>query len=156
MAGVYLQVSASDPCGGADIHADLCFSFHQLWVPVTQGKGSSKQNHPRVCVHTMMVSPLVYWAAVAKKAREETPKFGGAKSETEKFGPLKVALGNIPAFCANHTVSLRPPAHKHHFTQISGNFGSGEQSLKSPLTYSCIGKLFRFASERRGRAETPR
>ena len=156
MAGVYLQVSASDPCGGADIHADLCFSFHQLWVPVTQGKGSSKQNHPRVCVHTMMVSPLVYWAPVAKKAREETPKFGGAKSDTEKFGPLKVALGNIPAFCANHTVRLRPPAHNRHFTQLSGNCRNGEQGLKSPFTYSCIGKLFRFASERRGRAETPR
>ena len=55
-AGVYLHVSVSDPCDGADIHADLCFSFHQLWVPVTQGKGSSKQKHLRVCVHTIIVS----------------------------------------------------------------------------------------------------
>ena len=27
-AGVYLQVSNSDPRDRADIHADLCFSFH--------------------------------------------------------------------------------------------------------------------------------
>ena len=154
-AGVYLRVSASDPCDGADIHADLCFSFHQLWAPVAQGKGSSKQKHPRVCVHIMIVSPLVYWAPVAKEAREEIPKFGGAKSDTKKFGPLKVALGNIPALCANHTVCLRPPALNRHFTQFSGNCRCGEQGLKPPLTYSCIGGLFRFASERRARAETP-
>ena len=102
-----------------------------------------------------MVSPLVYCAPVAKEAREETPKLGGAKSDTETFGPLKAALGNIPALCANHTVRLRPPARNHHFTQFSGNCRSGEQGLKPPLTYSCIGELFRFASERRARAETP-
>ena len=145
--GVDLQVRASDPCDGADIHADLCFSFHQLWVPATQGKGSNKQKHPRVCVHTTMVLPLVYWAPAAKKPREETPKFGGPKSDAKKFGPLKVALGNIPALCANHTVRLRPPAHNHHFTQFSGNFRSGEQDLKPSLTYSYIGGLFRLASE---------
>ena len=155
-AGVYLQVCASDLCDGADIHADLCFSFHQLWVPATQGKGSNKQKHPRVCVHTTMVLPLVYWAPVAKIAREEIPKFGGAKSDTEKFGPLKAALGNIPALCANHTVRSWPPAHSRHFTQFSGNFRSGEQDLKPPLAYSCIGGLFRFASKRRARSETPR
>ena len=55
-----------------------------------------------------MVLPLVYCAPVPKKAREETPKLRGAKSDTEKFGPLKAALGNIPALCANHTVRLRP------------------------------------------------
>ena len=102
-----------------------------------------------------MVSPLVYWVPVAKKAREETPKFGGVKSDTEKFGPLKAALGNIPALCANHTVRLRPPAHNHRLTQFSGNCRSGEQGRKPPLTYSYIGKFFRFTSERRGRAETP-
>ena len=101
-----------------------------------------------------MALPLVYWAPVAKKASEETPKFGGAKRRTGKFGPLKVALGSIPAFCAYHTVRL-PFAHNHHFTQFSGNFRSEEQNLKPPLTYSCIGKLFRFTSERRARAETP-
>ena len=154
-AGVYLQVRASDPCDGADIHADLYFSFHQLWVPVTQGKESSKQKHPPVCVHIMMVSPLVYWAPVAEKAREKTPKFRGVKSDTEKFEPLKVVLGNIPALCAKHVVRSPPPAHNRHFTQFSGNFRSGEQGLEPPLKYSCIRGLFRFASERRARAETP-
>ena len=155
-AEVNLQVCGSDPCDGADIHADLRLSFHQkLWVPVTQGKGSSKKKYLRVCVHIMMVLPLAYWAPVAKKACEETPKFRGAKSDTEKFGPLKVALGNIHALCANYAVCLGPPAHNRHFTQFSGNFRSEEQGVKPPLTYSCIGGLFRFASERRARAETP-
>ena len=149
---VYLQVGASDPCDGADIHADLCFFFRQVWVPaLTQGKGPSKQKHPRVCVHIMMVSPLVYCAPAAKKPRE-TPKFWGAKGDTEKFGPLKVALGNIPALSAIHTVCLQSPAHNHHFTQFSGNYRSGEQGLKPPLRYSRIGGLFRFASEQRAGA----
>ena len=129
--GVNLQVCASDPCDGADIHADLCFSFPQLWAPVTQGKGSSKQKDPRVCVHIMMASPLVYRLPAAKKAREETPKFGGAKSDTEKFGPLKVALGDIPTLCANHTVRSQSPAHNRHFTQFSGNCRSREQGPKT-------------------------
>ena len=94
-----------------------------------------------------MVSPLVYWTPVAKKAREETPKFGGAKSDIDIFGPLKFALGNISAFCANSTVRLQSPAHDHYFTQLSGNCRRGEQALKPPLTHSCIGKLFRFMSE---------
>jgi hypothetical protein len=62
-----------------------------------------------------MASPLVYWAPVTKKALEsETPRFGGAKSEAEKFTPLKVALENIPALCANHVIRLRRPACNHH------------------------------------------
>ena len=77
-----------------------------------------------------------------KEAREDTPKLGGAKSDAEKFGPLKVALGNIPALCANHEVRLRPPAHNRHFTQFSGICRRGEQDFKPPLTYSCTGKLF--------------
>ena len=88
-----------------------------------------------------MVSPLVYWAPVGKKALEETPKLGGAKSGTEKFGPLKAAPGNIPALCANHTVRLRPLLTTI-ISQFSGNCRSGEQGLKPPLTYSCIGELF--------------
>ena len=58
----------------------------------------------------MMVSSLVYWVPVGKKVLE-TPKFVGAKSDTEMFRPLKAALGNIPALCANHTVRSQPPAH---------------------------------------------
>ena len=89
---------------------------------MTQGRESSKQKYPRVCVHIMMVSPFVYWAPVARRAREETPKFGGAKSDTEKFGPLKIALGNIPTLCANHTVRSQPPAHNivsHSFQETT-------------------------------------
>ena len=117
-AGAHLQASASGPCDGTEIHADFCFSFHQLWILVTHGKGSKIRKHPQVCVHMMMVSPLVYCAPVAKEAREETLKLEGAKSVKEKFEPLKVALGNILALRANHKVRLRCLAHNRHFYTI--------------------------------------
>ena len=60
-----------------------------------------------MCTYNNCV-PLVYRAPVAKEAHEEAPKLGGATSDTGKLGPLKVALGNIPALCANHEVRLRP------------------------------------------------
>ena len=160
-AGVNLQVCASDPCDGADIDADLCFSFHQLLVPVTEGEESSKREHPtRVCVHVMMVSPLVYCVPVAMKAREETPKFGGAKSDTDIFGPLKFALGNISAFCANSTVRLQSPAHNHHFT-ISHDFqettavGNKLSNLLSRIVAleSCFASCPSDLEEQRGRED---
>ena len=39
---------------------------------------------------------------VAERARM------GAQDDTEKFGPLKVVLGAIPALYANHEVCLKP------------------------------------------------
>ena len=60
-----------------------------------------------MCTYNNCV-PLVYRAPVAKEAHEEAPKLGGATSDTGKLGPLKVALGNIPALCTNHEVRLRP------------------------------------------------
>ena len=76
-----------------------------------------------------MVSPLVYSTPVAMKAREETPKFWSAKSDRDKFGPLKFAVGNISAFFANSAVRLQSPAHYHRFTQFSGKHRCGEQAL---------------------------
>ena len=94
-----------------------------------------------------MAPPLVYCAPATKKAREETQKLGSVKSDTGKFGPLKIGLANIPALCANHTVRLRPLAYHRHFTRFSGNCRGGKEGLKPPLTYSYIGGLFRLASE---------
>ena len=41
-------------------------------------------------------------------------------------------------------------------TQFSGIRCRGEQGCNPLLTHNCIGGLFRFASERCGRAETPK
>ena len=57
----------------------------------------------------MIASALVYRALVARKTQEHT-LLGGAKSNTEKFGPLKVVLEKICALFADRTVRLQSPA----------------------------------------------
>ena len=56
-----------------------------------------------------MASALVYRVPVAKKTHEHT-LLGGAKSNTEKFGPLKVVLEKIPALFADRMVRSQSPA----------------------------------------------
>ena len=56
-----------------------------------------------------MASAHVDHAPVAKKTHEHT-LLGGAKSNTEKFGPLKVVLEKIRALFADRTVRLQSPA----------------------------------------------
>ena len=52
-----------------------------------------------------MALALIYHAIDAENTRENAlPK--GAKSNAEKFGPLKVVLGKIPALFADRTVRL--------------------------------------------------
>ena len=58
---------------------------------------------------------------VAERARRGT-LLGGAQGDTEKFGPLKVVLGAIPAIYANHEVRLKPCAQHSPFTNtLLGN-----------------------------------
>ena len=57
----------------------------------------------------MTASALVHHAPVAKKTHEHT-LVEGAKSNTEKFGPLKVVLEKIRALFADRTVRLQSPA----------------------------------------------
>ena len=67
--------------------------------------------HTLVSAHiTTEALALVCHALVAdsEKAREETSLVGG-KDNTEKFGPLKSVLGNVPALYANSEVCLQPP-----------------------------------------------
>ena len=52
---------------------------------------------------------LIYHALVAKKTREYT-LLGGAKSTTEKFGPLKEVLEKINALFADRAVRLQSSA----------------------------------------------
>ena len=59
---------------------------------------------------------FAYDLPVAKRARR------GAQDDTEKFGPLKVVLGAIPALYANHEVRLKPRAQRFPFTNtLPGN-----------------------------------
>ena len=79
--------------------------------PLAEGSSDTggrpgQRRHPRVCEHVMMASALVYRASVAKKTHEHT-LLRGAKSNTEKFGPLKLVLEKICALFADRTVRLR-------------------------------------------------
>ena len=57
----------------------------------------------------MTASALIYNALVAKKIHEDT-LLRGTKSNTQKFGPLKVVLEKIRALFADRTVRLLSPA----------------------------------------------
>ena len=92
----------------------------------------------------------------AKETHEHT-LIGGAKGNMEKFGPLKVVLGEIPALLADRTVRLQSPAEGGPLTQFSGHHCRGEQGRKPSLAYNRIGGAFQLASKRwRAGAETQR
>ena len=56
----------------------------------------------------MTVLALIYRVPAAKRARSAT--LLGGEAATERFGPLKVVLGAIPALYANSEVRLVSPA----------------------------------------------
>ena len=62
-----------------------------------------RRRHPRVCEHLMMALSLIYRVSAAEKAHEHILP-GGAKCDAKKFGPLKVALEEIPTLFADRTV----------------------------------------------------
>ena len=86
-----------------NIRTHLYLSIYQPRVLATLEERSGQRTHPRVCEHAMMASVLIYRALVAKKTDEHTLP-AGAKTNTEKFGPLKVVLEKICALFANRTV----------------------------------------------------
>ena len=102
----------------------------------------------------MTASTLIHHALVAKETHEHT-SIGGEKSNTEKFGPLKVVLEKIRALFADSSVRLRSPALSSPLTQFSGSRCRGKQDYNPPLIRSHIRGLFRLASEWCGRAKTP-
>ena len=57
----------------------------------------------------MITSALIYRALVARETHEHT-LLRGTKSNTEKFGPLKVVLEKIRELFADRTVRLQSPA----------------------------------------------
>ena len=63
-----------------------------------------ERRHPEVCADTMTVLALIYRVPVEKRARRAT--LPGGEAATERFGPLKVVLGAIPALYSNREVRL--------------------------------------------------
>ena len=57
----------------------------------------------------MTASALIHHVLVAKKTHEHT-LVEGAKSSSEKFGPLKVVLEKSRALFTDRTVRLQSPA----------------------------------------------
>ena len=83
-----------------------------------EGRRLSRERRPGVCAHIIMEFTLLYNVPVAKRARKGT-LLGDPKEATEKFGPLKVVLGAIPAEYANREVrsylpSQNSPLTRHH------------------------------------------
>ena len=73
----------------------------------------------------MMVLALIYHVIDAEKVHKNTSP-EGAKSNAEKFGPLKVVLGKIPALFADRTVRLRSLACSSPLTRFSGTRWRGQ------------------------------
>ena len=98
---------------------------------------------------------LAYRALAAKRDRRGTflEDVGG---NAEKFGPLKVALGAIPALYANREVRLKLSAQASPLTNtlVKGH-RCEQQDRKPPLARRFFGRTLQFTSERRGRSEAP-
>ena len=107
-----------------------------------------------MCAYNDSVASRLLGASYEGSPRGDTEAWG-CKMRHRKVRTSQSRPGEHPRTLCQPHGSLTTPAHNHHLTQFSGNCRSGEQDLKPPLTYSCIGELFRFASERRARAETP-
>ena len=81
-----------------------------------EGWGLGQRKRQGVRVGTLEITlAVIYHAPVAKRARKGT-LLAGTEDRTEKFGPLKVALGAIIAHCANREVGLPSPAQYSPFT----------------------------------------
>ena len=98
---------------------------------------------------------LAYRAQVTKRALKGTllEDVGG---DTEKFGPLKVALGAIPALYANREVRLKLSAQASLLTNTpTEDHRREQQDRKHSLARSFFGGTFQLTSQRRGRSEAP-
>ena len=73
-----------------------------------------------------MAPALIYRHAPVAMKTQEKILLGGAKGNTEKFGPLKAVLERIPGLFAGRTVRLQSPAWSGPLTESSGNRFRGE------------------------------
>ena len=94
----------------------LLFPLSEESIVGTGGVGIGPAEASRgTCGYDEITLALIYHAPVAKRAQKGT-LLAGAEDRTEKFGPLKVALGAIIAYCANREVGLPSPTQYSPFT----------------------------------------
>ena len=131
------------------------FLSHQLRMPMTSEGGSAVQKHRKVRADISTLLALTYRTPVAKGTHEGT-SLGGVKSNTEKFGPLKVVLGRIPPLYANHEVRLKLSARASPLTNtLAEGYRYEQQDQKPPLACNFFGRMLQFTSHRRDRSEAP-
>ena len=105
-----------------------------------------ERRHPEVCADTITVLGLIYRVPVAKRARRAT--LLGGEAATERFGPLKVVLGAIPALHANRKVRLVSPAPSSPLMNaFPGSCCHEQQDREPPLAHSHARRAFQFASK---------
>ena len=94
----------------------------------------------------MTVLALIYRVPAAKRARSAT--LLGGEAATERFGPLKVVLGAIPALYANREVRLVSSAPSSPLVnEFPGNRCCEQQDREPPPAHSHVGRAFQFASK---------
>jgi hypothetical protein len=89
---------------------------------------SSEQSRPGVCADIIVALALFHRVPVEKRAREGS-LLGDSREATEKFGPLKVVLGEIPALYAHREVRSHPSSQTSPLikTLLTGVCHRGEQ-----------------------------
>ena len=88
---------------------DLLLPLSEESIVGTGGVGIGPAEASRgTCGYAGITLAVIYHAPVAKRAQKGT-LLAGVEDRTEKFGPLKVALGAIIAHCANREVGLPSP-----------------------------------------------
>ena len=90
-----------------DVHVNTCFSPRQWRVSVTPTRRVSQQRHPEVRGDPFVAFPLAHHVSVTGATDTNLP-LGDVKEASEKFGPLRVVLGAIPAVYAKHEVRQHP------------------------------------------------
>lgn len=100
---------------------DTCFSPCQLEaLAMLEAKTPTQQGCQRVRAHVAVILNLFYCVPVAKRAHRDTMLEGDltdvARGAMERFGPLKVVLGTIPAIYANHKVHQQAPSWNRFLT----------------------------------------
>lgn len=104
------RVSTLLPAIESQVQANIDSSINQLRIRATvEERRLSQQRHPGVCTDMIVELALLHHVPVAKRAGRGT-LFGDPKEAAEKFGPLKVVLGTIPAVYANHEVRSHLPS----------------------------------------------
>ena len=92
---------------------------------------------------------------IASAPISQIPGVKRARKTAERFDPLKVLLGSIPAACANHQVRYNTTFKNSLYSCFAGSCRRREEDREPPLAYCHVGKPFRFASDRCGRTEAP-